>query len=108
VRSVGAWVVADSEPIIARRGVVAIENIIREVKGVRHDHVYAVMEQAHGVTRGWTGFQKIADVVNALEFAAARRIAPIVDYIVAEICVYDRAEARIAALIMGDEIMVKG
>jgi hypothetical protein len=48
----------------------------------------------------------VADIIDAVEFAVGGPVAPIVNHIVAEIGVDDALKADVAALVVGEEVVM--
>jgi len=106
--AVSRLVVADSQPVIPGGRVVFRKDVARQIQRMGHDNVDAIVEQAHGLSRGRPGLENVADVIDALKFATARRVAPIINNVVAKIAIDQRAKPRVAALVVRDQVVVNG
>lgn len=74
---------------------------------MRGDDVCPIMKEPHRAAGRRAGFEVIARVVDSVEFAAARRVSPVTEHVVTEVGLHPAAEARIAPLIVGNEIVVE-
>ena len=97
---------ARCEPVILRGFAVSLKNIVCEVERVGCYNLSASQEELWVLDRGWSGFEIVSRVVDAVELSVAGGFSPVVDDVVAEVCVHRTLKTWIASEVMREEIVV--